>query len=71
MPVIKLEGKEYEIADPNGKVQGLVAQLKKIDARLGETKLLLSVLSKAKDSYISDLKSEMLAAKAGLEFNED
>ena len=61
----------YNTDDLGEKAQGLTTKLTQMDERLGELKKLQAVLKRARREYISDLKREVLSAKAGLEFSND
>ena len=51
--------------------QILIDKLSVTDARITDNQNMQALLLKAKRAYISDLKSEMLAAKAGFDFLSD
>ena len=64
----QFDGREYSTSSLTDKSKNILVQLKQLENELNEKKNMLAVLTKAKRSYISDLKSEMLSAKAGLDF---
>ena len=66
-----LYGKEYDLEGLDEKCQHLVARLNALDARIKETENMRVLLTKAKRAYIADLKTEILANKAGFDFQED
>ena len=67
MAKIKLGEKEYDIRTSDTKALNMLQQIRSLDDRIKEASNMMSVLTKAKRAYISDLKSEMIAAKAGLD----
>jgi hypothetical protein len=67
MAKIKLDEKEYDIRTSDTKALNMLQQIRLLDDRIKEASNMMSVLTKAKRAYISDLKSEMIAAKAGLD----
>lgn len=71
MTKIQIDGIEYNVDDPSERVKNLVIELQKIDLRIQESQNMSAILTKAKKAYIADLKTEMLAAKAGLHFGDD
>ena len=71
MTKIQIDGIEYNLDDPSERVKNLVIELQKIDLRIQESQNMSAILTKAKKAYIADLKTEMLAAKAGLHFGDD
>ena len=71
MTKIQIDGIEYNVGDPSERVKNLVIELQKIDLRIQESQNMSAILTKAKKAYIADLKTEMLAAKAGLHFGDD
>ena len=66
MVKLKLEDKDYDIEDLS--VQGLkiLELLKVADQRMKENVNTLALLTRAKRSYISDIKKEILSSKAGV-----
>jgi hypothetical protein len=69
MAKFTIDGTEYneEHLAENAKLH--CRKLVEIDREIAEKTNLLALLNKARKAYISDLKSEMLAAKAGIDFN--
>lgn len=63
-----LDGENYLVNDLSDNGRKLIAELNKIEASIKEKSNLLIVFSKAKQSYMSELKSEILANKAGFDF---
>jgi hypothetical protein len=71
MPKIKLDDKEYDIANLSDRARKLTASLQNVSARIQESNNMVAILTKAKRAYIEGLKSEMLSAKAGFDFGSD
>lgn len=67
MPKIKLDDKEYDVASLSEAAVSITEHLKMLDSRIQEANNMHSILTKAKRAYITDLKSEMISAKAGLD----
>ena len=67
---INIDGHEYDIGSLSETAQKFFEQLRGLDMVINEKNNLSAVLVKAKKAYISDLKSEMLSRKAGLDFSE-
>lgn len=68
--LISIDGKEYSTSSLSDSAKGLVVSLKAVDTTIKEKTNLVAVLTKAKRAYIAELKSEMLANKAGFDFSE-
>ncbi len=71
MSKIKLDDTEYDVAELSDKAKKLIVEMQKVIARIQETNNMIALLTKAKSAYISELKSEMLSAKAGFDFGND
>ena len=71
MPKIKLDDKEYDIADLSDSARKLTDSIQNVSARIEEFNNMVAILNKAKRAYIEGLKSEMLSAKAGFDFGSD
>jgi prefoldin subunit 5 len=68
MQKIKVDDKEYDVAKLSERVRKLTVELQTVTARIQETDNMIAILTKAKRAYIEGLKSEMLSAKAGFDF---
>ena len=71
MAKIKLDDKEYDVAELSEKARKLTLELQSVTGRIQETNNMIAILNKAKRAYIAELKSEMLSAKAGFDFGSD
>ena len=66
---VEIDEKKYRIEELSHDTRNLLFQLQSIEANLADRNNLIALLNKAKKAYIEDLKSEMLATKAGLDFS--
>ena len=64
-----LAGQEYEVENFTARQAQLAESLKALNDRIIEAQRMISVLQRAKSGYMEDLKSEILAAKAGFDFD--
>ena len=71
MPKIQIDGVEYDSENLSEQAKQLISQIQKITGRIQESQNMSAILTKAKKSYIADLKTEMLSAKAGLNFDDE
>ena len=71
MSKIKLDEKEYDVGELSYRAKKLIVEMQNVTARIQETNNMIAILTKAKRAYISELKSEMLSAKAGFDFGND
>lgn len=71
MPRVDLDGVEYELDVSNEQAVSLVQHVQNVNEKIQETKNMIAILTKAKRAYISELKSEMLSAKAGFDFESE
>jgi len=63
-----LDGERYLVSELSNNGQKLVAELTRIEATIKEKSNLMIVFGKAKQAYMSELKSEILSNKAGFDF---
>lgn len=66
-----MDGVEYELDVSNEQAVSLVQHVQNVNEKIQETKNMIAILTKAKRAYISELKSEMLSAKAGFDFESE
>lgn len=71
MKKVKLDDGEYLVSEMSKKAQRLVGELRHVDDKITEANNVIAILTKAKRAYIKDLKSEMLSAKAGFDFDSE
>ena len=71
MPRVDLDGVEYELDISNEQAVSLVQHVQNVNEKIQETKNMIAILTQAKRAYISELKSEMLSAKAGFDFESE
>ena len=64
----KFDGKDYNIDKVSKAGKEVFYRLRSIDLVIAEKRNLIALLYRAKKAYMSDLKSEMLSQKAGIDF---
>lgn len=68
---IKIEDKEYNLDDLSDFAKSQVASLKFVETKIRETNNLKAILQRAKNSYVKELKTEIISSKAGLFIDEN
>ena len=68
---IKLEDDEYEVDNLSGKAKANIVALQFADNRIAELTNMQILLNCAKNSYVQNLKKELLSDKAGFYFEDD
>lgn len=66
-----IDGKSYDLDTLNAQGRKLLASLEKLQQSIDEKKNMVIILNKAKLAYSSDIKSEVIATKAGFDFLGD
>jgi len=67
MAKIVLDGTEYDASDLSPEYVSMLRELKSVQEKLSEKKNFVAVLNKARKAYISELKSEIISNKSGLD----
>ena len=67
---IQVDGKLYNTSDLTQDAIKLIRNLDRMKIEEHEKMSMIAVLKKAKLAYMSELKSEMLSAKSGIDFSE-
>jgi hypothetical protein len=67
---IQIDDKEYLLEDLSTQAQNTLSSMDFVNGRIQELNNLRALLMRAKNSYISGLKSEVLSNKAGLHFDD-
>lgn len=71
MKTFKLEGREYDMEQLSPEGLEVIKALKIADKRLKENVNSVALLTRAKQSYIAEIKKEILSSKAGLNLEGD
>jgi len=66
----KIDGREYDIASMGQEGKELVGRLTFINVKLQELQNSIALLSKAKNGYIEDLKTEIIQERTGVDFSD-
>ena len=66
----KIDGREYEISSLGQEGKELVGKLTFINVKLQELQNSVALLSKAKNGYIEDLKTEIIQDRTGVDFSD-
>jgi len=66
----KIDGREYEILSMSQEGRELVERLRFINVKLQELQNNIALLSKAKNGYIEDLKTEIIQERTGVDFSD-
>lgn len=64
---INIDGIEHELDTLSGDAKKFVAILQDTDACISEMKNLLAIFTRAKQSYIAELKREIIKGKSGVD----
>ena len=68
MAVLSIDGCEFVLEDLTERARKIAFEVKLLDQNLEEKQNLIVVLQKAKQSYLTELKSEMISSKSGMNF---
>lgn len=67
----KLGDQEYDAANLSERGQSTLAHLNFTSVRIQELSNMQALLQRAKNSYVDQLKKEMLSSKSGFSFGDD
>jgi len=68
---IKIGDEEFKVADLSENALKQIASIKFADQKIEEQTNMLALLTRAKKSYITALKQEMLSSKAGFVLSDE
>lgn len=68
---IQLNDKQYDVSNISDEGKRTIRSLNFVDKKLKELIALKIIINRAKQSYISDLKKEIVSKKAGLVFSDN
>ena len=69
MTILKLDGVDYDDALLSDQGQAQLASLRFVDAQIADLKNMTALLTRAKKSYVYELKNEIIKAKSGVDLS--
>ena len=67
---VSLDGVEYEISNLSSEGKNLLVAYQHVTKQIQDAVNMQAILTRAKNSYISELKSEMVKGKTGLDLSD-
>ena len=67
--ILRLDGEDYDLAKASDEAKALVARLQHLDRLFEEKSNMMALLTKAKNAYIADLKTEIIKNKTGVDLS--
>lgn len=67
--ILRLDGEDYDLSKASDEAKELVARLQHLDRLFEEKSNLMALLTKAKNAYIADLKTEIIKEKTGVDLS--
>lgn len=68
---VKFDDKEYDVSDVSENARAQLGSLTFVDEKLKELNNMHALLTRAKNSYVKDLRRELISDKAGLLLDDD
>ena len=69
MTILQLDGVDYDDALLSDQGQAQLASLRFVDAQIADLKNMTALLTRAKKSYVYELKNEIIKAKSGVDLS--
>ena len=67
--ILRLDGEDYDLSKASEEAKAIVARLQHLDRLFEEKSNLMALLTKAKNTYIADLKTEIIKNKTGVDLS--
>ena len=67
--ILRLDGEDYDLGKASDEAKAIVARLQHLDRLFEEKSNLMALLTKAKNAYIADLKTEIIKNKTGVDLS--
>jgi hypothetical protein len=67
--ILRLDGEDYDLSKASDEAKAFVAQLQHIERLFAEKSNLMALLTKAKNAYIADLKTEIRKEISGFDLS--
>lgn len=66
---LRFDGVDYDLSQASDEAKALVVKVKNVDQLLEEKTNLMALLTKAKNAYIAELKTEIIKNKTGVDLS--
>ena len=66
---LRFDGVDYDLSQASDEAKALVVKVKNVDRLVEEKTNLMALLTKAKNAYIADLKTEIIKNKTGVDLS--
>ena len=67
--ILRLDGEEYDLSKASDEAKVFVARLQHLERLFEEKSNMMALLTKAKNAYIADLKTEIIKNKTGVDLS--
>lgn len=67
--ILRLDGEDFDLSKVSDEAKAIVARLQYLDRLFEEKSNLMALLTKAKNAYIADLKTEIIKNKTGVDLS--
>lgn len=67
--ILRLDGEDFDLSKASEEAKALVARLQHLDRLFEEKSNMMALLTKAKNAYIADLKTEIIKNKTGVDLS--
>lgn len=67
--ILRLDGEDYDLSKASDEANAIVARLQHLDRLFEEKSNMMALLTKAKNAYIADLKTEIIKNKTGVDLS--
>lgn len=67
--ILRLDGEDFDLFKASNEANALVARLQHLDRLFEEKSNLMALLTKAKNAYMADLKTEIIKNKTGVDLS--
>jgi hypothetical protein len=67
--ILRLDGEDYDLSKASAEAKALVARLQHLERQFEEKTNLMALLTKAKNAYIADLKTEIIKNRTGVDLS--
>jgi hypothetical protein len=67
--ILRLDGADFDLSKASDEAKAIVARLQHLDRLFEEKSNLMALLTKAKNAYIADLKTEIIKNKTGVDLS--
>lgn len=66
---LRMDGNDYDLSEASKEAKALIVKVKDLDRLMEEKRSMMALLTKARNAYVADLRTEIIKNKTGVDLS--